>query len=105
VETRIRNKFRQLVSLLINKDISLITRGRLYSSCVLSTCSMLHGSETCGVKVLDRVPNKELRERPDDIISLLQQIRFCWYGHVLQKEDNDSVKKCMKYEVEGARKK
>jgi len=47
VEARIRigwNKFRQLVPLLTNKDISLIMRGRLYSSCVRS--SMLHGSET-----------------------------------------------------------
>jgi len=25
-----------------------------------------------------------------------------WYGHVLQKDD-DSVKKCMEYEVEGPR--
>jgi len=36
VEARIRtgcNKFRQLVPLLINRDISLIRRGRLYSSC------------------------------------------------------------------------
>ena len=35
-ETRIRirrNKFRQLVPLLANKDISLKVRGRLYSSC------------------------------------------------------------------------
>jgi len=47
VETRIRirwNKFRQLVPLLTNNDISLTVRGRLYSSCVRS--SMLHGSET-----------------------------------------------------------
>jgi len=47
-ETRIRigwNKFRQLVPLLTNKDISLTMRGRLYSSCVQSTCSILHGSE------------------------------------------------------------
>ena len=37
VESRIRigwNKFRQLVPLLTNKDVSLIMRGRLYSSCV-----------------------------------------------------------------------
>jgi len=86
VEARIGigwNKFRQLVSLLTNKDISLKVRGRLYSSCVRS--SMLHGSETwpvrkenevalqkaemrmvrwmCGVKLQDRVPSKELRER------------------------------------------
>jgi len=51
VETRIRigwNKFRQLVPLLTNKDISLTVRGRLYSSCVQST--MLHGSETWAVR-------------------------------------------------------
>jgi len=37
LEARIRigwNKFRQLVPLLINRDMSLITRGRLYSSCM-----------------------------------------------------------------------
>jgi len=78
------NKFRQLVPLLTNRDISLIRRGRLYSSRVWS--SMLHGWETwpvrkenevalqraemrmvrwmCNVKVKDRVPNKELRKWP-----------------------------------------
>ena len=85
VEARIRfgwNKFRQLAPLLTNKDVSLIMRGRLYSSCVRN--SMLHGSETwpvrkenvvalqrtemrmvrwmCGVKLKDRLPSKELRE-------------------------------------------
>jgi len=37
METRIQigwNKFRQLVPLLTNKDVSLIMRGRSYSSCV-----------------------------------------------------------------------
>jgi len=119
------NKFRQFVPRLTNKDISLIRRGGLYSSCVPS--SMLHGSETwpvrkenevalqqaemrmvswmCNVKVKDRVPSKELRERLgiDDIILILQQNRLRWYGHVLRKEDTDCVKKCMEYEVEGSR--
>jgi len=79
VETGIRigwNKSRQLVSLLTNKDISLIVRGRLYGSCVRSS---VRGSETwpvrkenevalqraemrmvrwmCGVKLQDRVPS------------------------------------------------
>ena len=67
----------QLVPLLTNKDVSLIMRGRLYSSCVRS--SMLLGSETwpvrkenvvalqraemrmvrwmCGVKLKDRLPS------------------------------------------------
>jgi len=51
VETRIRtgwNKFRQLVQLLTNKDISLSVTGRLYSSCEQS--SMLHGSETWPIR-------------------------------------------------------
>ena len=122
VEARIRtgwNKFRHLEPLLTNRDISLIRRGRLYSSCVRSR--MLHGSETwnvkkenevvlqqaemrmvrwtCNVKVKDRVPSKELRERLgiDDMILILQQNRLRWYGHVLRKEDTDWVKKCMEY--------
>ena len=40
------HKFRQLVPLLTNRDMSLIRRGRLCSSCVRST--MLHGSEASG---------------------------------------------------------
>jgi len=88
---------------------------------------MLHGSETwpvrkenemalqraemrmvrwmVNVKVKDRVPSKELRERLgiDYITLILQQNRLRWYGHVLQKEDTDWVKKCMEYEVEGSR--
>ena len=114
------NKFRRLVPLLTNKDVSLIMRVRLYSS-------MLHGSETwpvrkenvvalrqaemrmvrwmCGVKLKDRLPSKELRERlgVDDIALVLQQNRLRWYGHVLRKEDDDWVNKCMEYEVEGLR--
>ena len=125
VEARIRigwNNFRQLVPLLTNKDVSLIMRGRLYSSCVQS--SMLHGSETwpvrkenvvalqraemrmvrwmCGIKLKDRLPSKELRLGVDDIALILQQNRLHWYGHVLRK-DNDWVKKCMEYKVEDSR--
>ena len=56
----------------------------------------------CGTKLKDRFPSKELRERLgiDDIALVLQQNRLCWYGHVLCKEDDDCVKKCMEYEVE-----
>ena len=59
----------------------------------------------CGIKLQDRVPSKGSRERLglDDIILVLQQNRLRWYGHVLQTEDNDWVKICMEFEVEGAR--
>jgi len=51
------------------------------------------------VKLQDRVSSKGLRERLglDDIISVLQQNSLRWYGHMLRKEDNDWVKKCMEY--------
>jgi len=86
---------------------------------------MLHGSETwpvrkenlvalqqakmrmvrwmCGVRLKDRIPSKELRKRQgiDDIALVLQQNRLSWYGHVLRKDDDDWVKKCIEYEVEG----
>ena len=84
VETRIRtvwNKFRQLVPLLTNKDISLTVRGRLYSSCVwlyavwrvrkenevaLQWAKMGMVRWMCGIKLQDRVPSKGLRERERD---------------------------------------
>jgi len=58
----------------------------------------------CGIKLQRRLPSKGLRERLglNDIISIIQQNRLRWYGPVLRK-DNDWVKKCMEYEMEGAR--
>jgi len=40
-----------------------------------------------GVKLKNRFPSKELRERLglDDITVVLQQNRLRWYGHVLRK--------------------
>jgi len=51
--------------------------------------------QVCDVKVKDRVPSKELRDElgVDDTISVLQQNRLQWNGHVLRKEDNDWVSK------------
>ena len=53
---------------------------------------------------VDRLPSKELRERLgiDDIALVLPQNRLRWYGHLLQTDD-DWVKKCMEYEVQGPR--
>ena len=58
----------------------------------------------CGIKLKDRFPSRELRERlgVDDIALVLQQNRLRWYGHVLRKDDEDWVKKCMEHEVEGS---
>ena len=78
VESRIRigwNKFRQLVPLLTNWDISLIRRGRLYSSFVQS--SMLHGSETWPV----RKENKVALQRTE-----MRKVR--WMCNIKVKDDS-----------------
>jgi len=56
----------------------------------------------CGIKLLT---SKELRERLgiDDKALVLQLNRLRWYGHVLRKDGDDWVKKCIDYEVEGPR--
>ena len=73
--------------------------------------SMLHGSETWPVRkenvvalqraemrmvrwMCGRFPSKELRERLgiDDTALVLQQNRLRWYGHVLRKDDDWSMK-------------
>jgi len=33
----------------------------------------------------------------------LDDMQTIWYGHVLRKDDDDWVKKCTEYEVEGSR--
>ena len=59
----------------------------------------------CGVKIKDRLPSKELRERLgiDDVAFVLQQNRLRWYWHVVRKDDDDWVKKCMKFTVQDQR--
>jgi len=53
----------------------------------------------CGVKVTDGFRRSELRERLgiDDIITVVQRHGLRQYGHVLRKDENDQVKKCVDY--------
>lgn len=97
-------KFRQLLPLLTNRQLPLLTRGRVYSTCVRS--SMLHASETwavtaetlnrlrrndramirwtCNVKIKDEVSSDSLLAKLgiEDIDSVLRTGRVRWFGHV-----------------------
>jgi len=50
----------------------------------------------CGVKLSDKVPCEELRDRLglEDVVTVLQHNRLRWCGHVLRKDDSVWVKKC-----------
>ena len=53
----------------------------------------------------ERRTNKELRKLVgvEPITNAIRSGRLRWYGHVMRKSDEDWVKKCMEYRVEGRR--
>ena len=59
----------------------------------------------CGISLKDRRTNEELRRLVGvvPITTFIRSGRLRWYGHVMRKGDEDWVKKCMEYRVEGRR--
>ena len=57
----------------------------------------------CGISLKDRMTNEELRRLVgvEPITTFIRSSRLRWYGHVMRKGDEDWVKKCMEYRVEG----
>ena len=97
-------KFRQLLPLLTNRHLPLLTRGKVYSSCVRSV--MLHAAETwamkvdtlnrlrrndraiirwiCNVRAKDEVSSDSLLTKLgiQDLDVVLHTSRMRWFGHV-----------------------
>ena len=59
--------------------------------------------EQSGVSMKDRRTSEELRKfvGVQPITTVIRSGRLRWYGHVIRKSDEDWVKKCMEYRVEG----
>ena len=59
----------------------------------------------CGISLKDRMTNEELRRLVgvEPIRTFIRSGILRWYGHVMRKGDEDWVKKCMEYRVEGRR--
>ena len=51
------------------------------------------------------MPSAELRERMgiESVSDAMKQNRLRWLGHVLQKDDDDWVKRIVLFEMEGKR--
>ena len=60
---------------------------------------------TCGVKLNERKKTEELRELLglEPVSLMIKKSRLRWFGHVERKDDNDWVKRCITWEVEGIR--
>ena len=102
-------KFRQLLPLLTNRHLPLLTRGKVYSSCVRSV--MLHATETwamkvdtlnrlrrndramirwiCNVRAKDEVSSDSLLTKLgiQDLDVVLGTSRMRWFGHVERSTD------------------
>ena len=57
----------------------------------------------CGISLKARRTNEELRRLVgvQPITTFIRSGRLRWYGHVMRIGDEDWVKKCMEYRVEG----
>ena len=59
----------------------------------------------CWVKLNERKESEEFREllglEPVSLMIIKSRLR--WFGHVERKDDNDWVKRCITWEVEGIR--
>ena len=57
----------------------------------------------CGVKLNERKKSEELRELLglEPVSLMAKKSRLRWFGHVEEKDDNDWVKHCITWEVEG----
>ena len=118
-------KFRELLSLLTSRVLSLQVRGRLYEACVRSV--MLYGSETwavkeedldrldwndmrmirwmCNTSLKDRKSSGELRSRLGihSIRDVIQARRLRWFGHLERMEGDNWVSKCRDLVVPGTK--
>ena len=58
-----------------------------------------------GISMEDRRTNEELRRLVgiEPITTVIRSGRLIWHGHVIRKTDEEWVKKCMEFRVEGRR--
>jgi len=59
----------------------------------------------CGIKLNERKKSEELGELVglEPVSLMIKKSRLRWFGHVERKDDNDWVKHCITWEVEGIR--
>jgi len=69
--------------------------------------AMMRAMCMCGVKLIDRKKSQELMDMlgiEKTIHRLAKENGLRWYGHVLQREEGNALKKVLHFEVDGTRK-
>ena len=116
-------KFRELLPILTNRGISLMSRGRVFSAGVRGV--LLHASETwpltveasyrlerndnamvrwiCATKITDNISMAVLRDRLGiaSLDVIMRRGRLRWFGHISRMEESCWQKKMLTFEVDG----
>ena len=118
-------KWREIASLLTNKQIPLRHRGNVYGACIRSV--LLYGAESwamtqrvlgiltscdrrmlrymAGLSLQDRVSSAEVASRcgVEVLENVARRRRLRWYGHVQRREESDPLRRVGEFFVEGRR--
>ena len=118
-------KWREISSLLTNKNVPLSSRGSVYNACIRSV--LLYGSETwgmtkkiedriqacdrrmlrymAGVTLADRVASEELARRcgVKPVLMVIREGRLRWFGHVKRREGEGLLGEVMELVAPGIR--
>ena len=118
-------KWREISSLLVNKHLPLVSRGRVYNACLRPV--LLYGAETwgltqklenvirscdrrmlrfmAGVSLGDAVSSREVAEScgVKELGILLRERRLRWYGHVVRRGEGEPLRRVREVEVAGTR--
>ena len=118
-------KWREIAGLLVNRNIPLKSRGRVYDACIRPV--LLYGAESwgltqrmeevlrgcdrrmlrymAGVKWMDGVSSAEVAERCGvrETGVVLRAKRLRWFGHIKRSQADGALDRAMSVEVDGRR--
>ena len=119
-------KWKEVKPIITDKRIPMRLKAKVYTTVVRPV--LIYGSECWGLKkkdqrkllttemsmlrkmlgvtLRDKIRNEEVRRRTTvmtSVVTVVEQNKLCWYGHVLRKEKEDVVKQAWEEPVRGKR--
>ena len=104
-----------------DKEIPMCLKRKVFNQCINPTLTygcqtwtltkeLVHKIEICqrkmerkilGIKQIDKIPNKTIREKTgiSDILEIITKTRWKWAGHVARMKDNRWTVRCTEWQV------
>ena len=125
-ETQLRIKAGWLVfgkykEIFVSKGIPMNSKRQVFNQCILPTltygcqtwtltkditqkmeiCQRKMERKMLGIKLIDKVPNLEIREKTkvNDVLAEITKLKWKWAGHVARMKDNRWTVRCTEWQV------